>query len=45
MLPVNTHEECMREACYARCGDRDRSLRGNRKEELCDGAVEGHSSG
>jgi len=26
MRLVNDHEECMREACYARCGDRERRL-------------------
>jgi len=26
MYPVNDHEERMREACYARCGDRERRL-------------------
>ena len=30
--PVNAHEERMREACYARCGDRERRLNANRQE-------------
>src|SRR5258708_24426734 len=30
--PVNAHEERMREACYAHCGDRERRLNTNRHE-------------